>query len=309
MNKMRKQLGIMLGIVMMLSALIGCGSSEPDPNSGLYEGQSAEMMGISMDISDLFENGVTIELQDGGKAVLNMNGDTGKMEWTLEGDKFHAEGGGVELDGTLSDGVLYLEDMLGMGVNMQLVCEELANGSTSSDGEGGKKKSASGSVLDRLKDVQNGENVYPLDGGDEDDGLDYGSGEDMWTEPEDVSEGGEVSEFAAARGLDASWYGEGIADAETLARFYVWWADELESSEKEEMYDRYIEVLEEHMGCKPMDANTDNDDLDRAEFRYETPEGDGSLLILMVRKDGEWRPASISPGGTVSHTVDDVRGE
>lgn len=308
MNKMRKQFGIMLGMVMMLSALIGCGSSEPDPNSGLYEAQSAEMFGMSMDITDLFENGVTIELQDGGKAILNMNGEDGKMEWTLEGDKFHAEGGGAELDGTLSDGVLYLEDMLGMGVNMQLVCEDLANGSGASDGENKEKKPASGSVLDRLKDVQNGETVYPLDGGDEDDGGDS-FGDDIWTEPEDVSEGGEVSEYAAARGLDASWFGEGIADAETLGGFYVWWADELTSGEKEEMYDRYLEVLEEHMGCKPMDANTDNDDLDRAEFRYETPEGDGSLLILMVREDGKWRPASISPGGTALHAVDAIRGE
>ena len=308
MKRMQKQLGLILGVVMAVS-LIGCGKSEPDPNSGLYEAQSAEMMGMSMDVSDMFENGVSLELKDGGKAVIDLDGETGKMKWTLEGDSFHAEGGGVELDGTLADGVLTLENMMDMGLNMTLVCKELANAA------GDSGYSAPESVLERLKDVENGIAVYET--GEDPyfaDDWDDETYPDDWDWDDEA--GGEtasdaaVSEFAQARGLDASWFGEGVADAETLAGFYIWWADELSMNEKEEMYDRYMEVLEERIGCRPQDAMDDNDDLDRAEFRYETPDGDGSLLILLTKRDdGSWKPASISPGGIVNTTVDALRGE
>ena len=42
------------------------------------------------------------------------------MKWTLDGTTFHAEGGGAELDGTLSDGVMVLEDVLSSGVSITL---------------------------------------------------------------------------------------------------------------------------------------------------------------------------------------------
>jgi hypothetical protein len=57
---------------------------------------------------------------DGGKARFNYEGRSYSMKWTLEGDAFRASGGGAELNGTLSGGVLELKDIMGSGVNLTL---------------------------------------------------------------------------------------------------------------------------------------------------------------------------------------------
>lgn len=150
-----------LSIIMLITAFMltgfGCGKSEPDPNSGVYKGVSAEMMGISMSIDELYEGGVTFELKDGGKGTCTIDGTDYKIKWTLDGDTFHAEGGGAEFDGTLSNGVMELEDLMGMGVNMTFVCDEL------SDGTSGSGSSADEGVLLRLKDAKSGEEIYVED--------------------------------------------------------------------------------------------------------------------------------------------------
>ncbi|MBQ9442788.1 MAG: hypothetical protein IJU43_00660 [Lachnospiraceae bacterium] len=138
---------------ILTSVLTGCGSSEPDPNSGVYDAVSAEMMGITLDINDFSDEDISIELKDGGKAKFIYEGDDYSMKWELDGVTFHAEGGGAELDGTLSNGTIHLEDMLGMGVNMDFVCDDLANGGSED----------SGSLLDRLKDAKKGKEVYVLE--------------------------------------------------------------------------------------------------------------------------------------------------
>ncbi|MCR4684106.1 MAG: hypothetical protein K5649_01420 [Lachnospiraceae bacterium] len=304
---------LLICLFTCFALLAGCGKAEDDPNAGTYVGTSAEAFGTEMDIEDFYEGGVSIELNGGGKGKMYLGSDDFKIKWELDGDDFHASGSGADLDGTLSDGVLYLEDMMGMGVNMTLVCDELANGG---DGEDG---GVSGSVLQRLKDAHDGKDVYTggdYAGYDDTDDWDIDMDGDGWdTEADGADDAGEaanveLSEYAIARDMDPSMFGEGVADAETLAEFYYWWANELESKEKDEYRPRFMEVAEERIGCRPKDAMTDNDDLDRAEFEYETPEGDGSLLILFTRRDGEdWSLASLSPGGEVYHAVKALEGE
>ncbi|MBO5520954.1 MAG: hypothetical protein J5973_04690 [Eubacterium sp.] len=118
-NLMRRWICILL-VVLLTAALYACGSSEPDPNAGVYTGKSAEMGGIAIDLAEVFGDGFSIELKNGGKAAFNYEGKSYKMKWTLDGTTFHAEGGGAELDGTLSDGVMVLEDVLSSGVSITL---------------------------------------------------------------------------------------------------------------------------------------------------------------------------------------------
>ena len=99
MKKVRKNFGMAVILVLILGLLSGCGKGEPDPNSGVYEGTTATMMGMTMDVSEVYENGVTFDLQDGGKCVANLDGEEVKLKWSTDGDKIHIEGGGVELDG------------------------------------------------------------------------------------------------------------------------------------------------------------------------------------------------------------------
>ena len=121
-----KKLFALLLLAALLVSLAACGSSGPkDPNCGLYEAVEAEVFGITVKVEDVFEDGLSIELKDGGKAVFRYEGKDYSMKWTRDGEIFHAEGGGAELDGTLADGVMQLEDILGSGVQIKLVCAEL----------------------------------------------------------------------------------------------------------------------------------------------------------------------------------------
>ena len=140
-------LAIILAIVL-ISALGGKGdkNTASDPNLGLYTATTAEMWGMEMDISDLFEKGVSVELKENGKCDLNVNGDKGSGKWTLAGDKFHVKGCGVECDGTLSKGVMVWENVLDMGVTLTFEKEGGFSAGSSADTSG-----VAGNITDAIK--------------------------------------------------------------------------------------------------------------------------------------------------------------
>lgn len=140
-------LAIILAIVL-ISALGGKGdkNTASDPNLGLYTATTAEMWGMEMDISDLFEKGVSVELKENGKCDLNVNGDKGSGKWTLAGDKFHVKGCGVECDGTLSKGVMVWENVLDMGVTLTFEKEGGFSADSSADTSG-----VAGNITDAIK--------------------------------------------------------------------------------------------------------------------------------------------------------------
>jgi len=119
---MKKWLSFMLSLVLLLS-LCACGSSKeetPDPNLGVYDAESAEMAGMSISVASVFKDGFSLELKSGGKAVFSYEGKDYNLKWTLDGETFHAEGGGAKLDGTLGGGVMKLENVLDSGITLTL---------------------------------------------------------------------------------------------------------------------------------------------------------------------------------------------
>ena len=134
-----------IGILMtalMVSLLAGCGGkAEPDENSGLYKAVTAKMAGLEMEIDDIFDDAVTLELQDGGKAVFTYEGKDYKMKWERSGKKLTAKGGGAELSGTVKDGVMELTDILDSGVDITLECKSLVRQASRSDRDRSKKES------------------------------------------------------------------------------------------------------------------------------------------------------------------------
>ena len=112
---------------LALLCLTGCGKSEPDPNAGVYKAESVQMLGMEMSADEAFDGEeFAIELLNGGKAKFSYQGESYSMKWTLEGDQFTAKGGGVELTGTLSNGVMRIKNMMDMGLDVKLVNAELA---------------------------------------------------------------------------------------------------------------------------------------------------------------------------------------
>ena len=105
---------------MTLTLEKAAGNASSDPNVGVWNVVTAEMWGIETDISDVFENGFTIELLDKGKCKLNIDGTKGNGKWTLEDGVITIKGGGLDVSGTLKNGVLTLEDVMGIGLNLKL---------------------------------------------------------------------------------------------------------------------------------------------------------------------------------------------
>ena len=165
MKKVQKHLIMLVSAVLLTGLITGCGKGEPDPNSGRYDAITAETNGISLAASEVFGDGLAIELKDGGKATLHFDGEDYSMKWTLDGNDFQAKGSGAELNGVLVDGMMWIEDLQGTGVNIEFVCNDILmaqssknNGEAQGDASGAY--TASGSVLQRLKDAKAGNTVY-----------------------------------------------------------------------------------------------------------------------------------------------------
>ena len=118
-----------LAALVVIAALIfiiagrsgGKTPASDDPVLGLYTAQRAEASGVSISIRSMWKNGFSIELRDKGKASINVDGKTGSAKWTLDGESFTVKGSGVDCSGTLSDGVITLEDVMDSGVTLYFI--------------------------------------------------------------------------------------------------------------------------------------------------------------------------------------------
>ena len=106
---MKKFLSVLLAALLLMLA-VGCGGDKADdPNLGVYKAETAEYSGFTVSVDQFFEKGFTIELKSGGKCKLTADGESASGKWTLDGAKFHVEGGGIECDGTLENGVMSID--------------------------------------------------------------------------------------------------------------------------------------------------------------------------------------------------------
>ena len=113
---MKKILALLLTVAMLLT-LAACGGGEPDPNAGMYLGVSGEMSGITLTMEELFPGESYLELKNGGKADLVLEGDKIPGKWTLEGEDFNLVVEGEDCPGTLKDGVITF-DFAGSGITL-----------------------------------------------------------------------------------------------------------------------------------------------------------------------------------------------
>ena len=132
-------------IVLLIRGCTGAVKDAFDPNLGVYNATTAEMFGMEMDVTDVWEGGVSIELKAKDKCVFTIDGEQYNIKWTLDGSDIRIKGKGLDCEGTLNRGVLVLQDVMDMGVNLTFQKEggytdHMVDGPgmTSSDGEIGE---------------------------------------------------------------------------------------------------------------------------------------------------------------------------
>lgn len=118
---MRRCTAFVLALILALT-LCACGGGEPDPNAGVYHGYTAEALGFTLPISDVYPGQTQVVLESGGKGTVLINGDDFKMKWKLEGDVITITVSGEDSVGTLRDGMIAI-DFLDMGCKMTFLKE------------------------------------------------------------------------------------------------------------------------------------------------------------------------------------------
>lgn len=135
---MKKFLAILLAALMLFS-LTACGGDKDsvaaaDPNLGLYKGVHVVTFGVEMPFEEVYGEGNSIELKDGGKAEFNLGGDSMKCDWELKCEELTVTVEGVPSSGTLKDGVMSI-DFMNMGIEMVFAKEGVTVESSASSSE------------------------------------------------------------------------------------------------------------------------------------------------------------------------------
>lgn len=129
---MKKIIALLLALAMLLSLAACGGSEEEDPNAGMYYGTNATVMGFSMPMSEVYEGETWVELKNGGKGTIMLDGDDFSMKWKLEGETFTLTVEGEDSVGTLVDGIITV-DLMNMGCVMEFRKEGAVSAVTYND--------------------------------------------------------------------------------------------------------------------------------------------------------------------------------
>ena len=108
---MKKLISILLTLAMALS-LCACGGPKYDESLlGVYTCYAVEMLGVEMKADEVLSQTSTLELKQGGKGKMDIEGTTGSVKYTLDGENITVDIDGETATGTLKDGVLHIEIM------------------------------------------------------------------------------------------------------------------------------------------------------------------------------------------------------
>ena len=129
MKKMKQLTAMLLALVMAL-ALTACGGgsgseTKEDTTLGKYIGHEVDVFGDGgTPMSELYEGECYIELKDGGKGAICLDGDRNDITWTVDdGGAFTMTLSGQDSKGTLADGVITLNDLFGVEMKLTFIKE------------------------------------------------------------------------------------------------------------------------------------------------------------------------------------------
>ncbi len=117
-------------IIVAALALIGIailafgGSGANDPNIGTYKATSVSMYDLDLNPDDIFDGGFIIQLEKNGKCHIQAGDTKGTGTWEVKDGVITINDGSSAIEGKLEDGVITVENMLDMGLNITLVKQD-----------------------------------------------------------------------------------------------------------------------------------------------------------------------------------------
>ena len=124
---MKKIMVILVTAVFMVLSACGSNKNVDESLMGNYIPVTGEMMGIALVGDDL--DGFSIELKQGGKGTMTIEGDSGSVKWKNDDSTVTVTVDGASMVATRGQDFLVFDDILGMGMKMTFAKEgtEAAN--------------------------------------------------------------------------------------------------------------------------------------------------------------------------------------
>lgn len=121
---MKKLLRISMfaGLISAMCMLSACGGENVDKAYvGKWVSVAGETMGVTLTGDDI--SGFALDLQDGGKAVLTVDGDSNNVKWKNEGNVVTITANGTDMTATVENNTMVFENMLDMGLDLTFAKE------------------------------------------------------------------------------------------------------------------------------------------------------------------------------------------
>ena len=125
MKNVKQLLVIMLAAIMVFTVstiLAACGDTPEDDTRqwyyGTYVGDYAQFNGARDEIVDVFGSPLRMTIEKKNVAIFEYNGETYTTHYSMDGNNFKAEGGGVELTGTIQEATMTLTNVLDSGIDI-----------------------------------------------------------------------------------------------------------------------------------------------------------------------------------------------
>ncbi len=121
---------VVLLIVLIVGMLSGGGSD--DPNVGVWNAQEITMMGMTMDPTDIYPEGITLEIKNSSKCILTLDGESFNSDYEIDGSTFTLTQRGDEFSGTIQGNVITITNLLDMGLDIKFVKEDMSTENSNS---------------------------------------------------------------------------------------------------------------------------------------------------------------------------------
>ena len=111
-----------VGLMCAVSMLAACGGGNADSK---YEGKWISVAGSALGVTLTGDeiSGFGLDLQSGGKATMELDGETHKIRWSNEGETITLKVDGEDVVGKAGGDTIEFDDMLGMGMKLTFAKE------------------------------------------------------------------------------------------------------------------------------------------------------------------------------------------